>query len=164
MTTATCEICRIEGPESSFEIGWGIACRDNPECRPPMTRPKRREVATLTPQILDDLEWEADDGERRCNDAEVVPSVLRALIDAARRDMERTPGDWNTGQGIRPAAFALVERELREVGITQVDGGIQWGNANPGWHVLGKPSELYAHVDTLIEAVDAAKKSSTHDI
>jgi hypothetical protein len=66
-------------------LGWGgHVCADNPECRPPMG-PRQRGVATLTTQVLDGLEYVADEAEQECQDADVQPSVLRALIDEARR-------------------------------------------------------------------------------
>lgn len=89
MDTAQCEICGLDAPVASLYLGWGgYVCTDNPECRPPMG-PRQRKVALMPAGLLDDLEWVADEAEKTCQDADVQPAVLRALIDAARRDMQR---------------------------------------------------------------------------
>lgn len=83
-----CEICGVEGPQESMDVGWAVTCASNPDCRAPLTHPKFRTVAPLTAKVLDELEWAADEGDRRCEPAAVPPKVLRALIDTARRDLE----------------------------------------------------------------------------
>lgn len=81
-----CEICHVDAPEADMCLGWGgHVCTNNPDCRPPLIRPRQRMVADLTEIRLDHLEWEADRAENECVDAEVSHSVLRALVDAARR-------------------------------------------------------------------------------
>ena len=95
MTKAPCEICGIEGTPSTLDYGWGgYCCTNNPECRPPMG-PRQRDVAWLDVAMLDDLEYVADEAERACRPPEIDHAVLRALIDAARREMAeaaRVPG------------------------------------------------------------------------
>ncbi len=103
----TCEICAIEVTLSKLYEGWGgYVCADNPECRSPYCyTPKRREVATLTTAILDELEWQADEQYRTMMPPDVAHDVLRALIDIARRDLQREAED----KRLRDLATAAID-------------------------------------------------------
>ena len=120
----------------------------------------------LTCDVLDDLSQQID--EIGAFGAHVVPAVLRALIDAARRDLNYEAKVAQCGSDVdaitrsvdelralnapitRHAAFALVERELRDLGgyaLCPETGKISVEIGADDWIAR----------DTLIEAVDAAK-------
>jgi hypothetical protein len=106
-----CEICGVDAPSSSFYWGWGgPVCTDNPECRAPFG-PRRREVATLTTAVLDDLEYVADEAEATCQTPEIDHLTLRALIDAARA-CERMPAR-NIGVGLAMVASHWLGRAVQ---------------------------------------------------
>ena len=121
----------------------------------------------LTCDVLDDLSQQID--EIGAFGAHVVPAVLRALIDAARRDMDYAAQVAQCGSDVdaitrnvdelralnapitRPAAFTLVERELRGM----------WNGyilcPSEGRCAVEVADDQWVNADTLLEAVDAAK-------
>lgn len=81
-----CEICGK--PASETELVWiahGGALGCAGDCDPRYNHPWEREYAEVTDEVLDKLEWEADDFNNFLG-VEVKPSVLQTMIRELRRN------------------------------------------------------------------------------